>query len=399
MRGFAVPNYPCPVRRVFEIGGEPVVGTPPDGPNPYWEKFMAECLGEPFPPQTPLPVAEFKEQLAAAGLTGLVAEGAYELEPTEFLPVGQFKPDEITVKGTLQLLPDAFETKNLFGDNVEDTLRKCMAAYEGQAITRQMIDKVTADVKAAIADGRVMPFPITFKPLDIDWKKEQQAIMEEQRFQAQMQAKIQEEMEQAGYHLKAMQEEADVDAEIARMVDDGCPQPHPESCDDKPFDPADPILTIPAGEFKARVRDMVRHRHPDPACHMTADLKARRLKEEFLRHHVPPPELPNFEVTLPEGGLHVRPDGPVYAFSAFETIGAAIPHAGTVVKTDDPELMKALGDAIEAGRVVMDGNTIVSIDGVPTTSDADFFRRRIMDGLGIPKTAFEDDVKPDAVVG
>lgn len=49
-----------------------------------------------------------------------------------------------------------------------------------------------------------------------------------------------------------------------------------------------------------------------------------------------------------------------------------------VVKTDDPELMKALGDAIAEGRVEMAGDTIVSIDGVPMTPPED------------PKTVFEE---------
>lgn len=546
------PMYPCPVRRVFELGtlsevaddvmtGEfdrrvmadilanapavpPIVGTPKDEPNP---------------------LAEMWQQ--SVGMSGLVSQGAYELEPTEFTPA-TLKPDEISIRGTMHLLPNVFETKTLLGDNMEETLKKCLAAYEGQAVTRQMIDKVSADVKAAIDAGRVMPFPIKFEPLNVDanlltprdlldrgmealingfdWEKEQKAIAAEARYQATMQGKLQEEMEQSAYHLKAMQEEAAIDAELARMTDDGAKCPLP----------ADPLLTIEPGEFHARVRDMVTRRHPDPACHMTADLKERRLKEEFLRHHIPPlpitddeldrsvptnlpvdatkdnhyqafrrarglpdttdameefckyarinngiagtekipdaaidtigqlaiqarlsekhigvvparyplydqdkkfvgwsgepnPAGAGYAVTLPEGGLHVRPDAPVYAFAAFETIGAAIPHTGTVVKTDDPELMAALGDAIDQGRVVMDGDTIVSIDGVPTfdpdklsdadkeavlkngwredpkvmaaLEEADAVISRVCAGylLDDPKTPFEDDVQPDAVVG
>lgn len=57
--------------------------------------------------------------------------------------------------------------------------------------------------------------------------------------------------------------------------------------------------------------------------------------------------------------------GQMVEFFAYEQIGATIPHVGTVAKTSDPELMKALGDGIESGRVVMDGDTVVSIDGKP----------------------------------
>lgn len=52
-------------------------------------------------------------------------------------------------------------------------------------------------------------------------------------------------------------------------------------------------------------------------------------------------------------------------FYAYETIGAAIPRVAPVYVYDDPAGMTTLHEAILSGRVVMDGDTIVSIDGVP----------------------------------
>jgi len=55
---------------------------------------------------------------------------------------------------------------------------------------------------------------------------------------------------------------------------------------------------------------------------------------------------------------------PVLRFEVYETIGTTPAHVSPVVMTDDPEFMKALGEAIEAGRVAMDGDIIVSINGI-----------------------------------
>jgi len=87
-----------------------------------------------------------------------------------------------------------------------------------------------------------------------------------------------------------------------------------------------------------------------------------------------------------DGGPQMR-DGVYYAerkpfvleFFAYETVGITPAHVGSVVKTDDPELMKALGDAIEQGRVVMDGDTIVSIDGKPLPDTTLFDRPEVRD--------------------
>ena len=54
-----------------------------------------------------------------------------------------------------------------------------------------------------------------------------------------------------------------------------------------------------------------------------------------------------------------------FEFFAWARIGAAVAHTASVYKTDDPLLMEALDVAIKQGRVVMDGDSIVSIDGEP----------------------------------
>ncbi len=69
-----------------------------------------------------------------------------------------------------------------------------------------------------------------------------------------------------------------------------------------------------------------------------------------------------------DSSLYVPRKPIVSEFFAYETIGTAITHVMPVEKTDDPELMKALGAAMDAGRVVMDGDSIVSIDGKPVAS-------------------------------
>lgn len=83
--------------------------------------------------------------------------------------------------------------------------------------------------------------------------------------------------------------------------------------------------------------------------------EAARLVGEFTRARM----------GLPPSPPDPRPDEHLVQFFAYETVGATIPHTESVLQTDDPALMKALGEAIESGRVVMDGDTIVSIDGKP----------------------------------
>lgn len=115
--------------------------------------------------------------------------------------------------------------------------------------------------------------------------------------------------------------------------------------------------------------------------------------------------------TLTDAVMHVkREPGQMIEFFAYETIGAAVPHAGSVVKADDPELMKALGDAIAAGRVVMDGDTIVSGDGKPVAEKVAETNAELAvaapPAISIPfpmlptslyigpKTTFEEDTEP-----
>lgn len=49
------------------------------------------------------------------------------------------------------------------------------------------------------------------------------------------------------------------------------------------------------------------------------------------------------------------------SFFAYETIGATIPHTGTVVKTDDPALMDAIAKGEAEGRVVIDEHGGITI--------------------------------------
>jgi len=62
---------------------------------------------------------------------------------------------------------------------------------------------------------------------------------------------------------------------------------------------------------------------------------------------------------------YVKRESFIQEFFAYETLGATIPHTGTMVKTDDPELMEALHKAEQEGRVVYDkdGSIIEIKDG------------------------------------
>lgn len=84
-------------------------------------------------------------------------------------------------------------------------------------------------------------------------------------------------------------------------------------------------------------------------------------------------------------GVTKRDNEYLVSFYAYETVGAAIPHCGAAAKTEDPDLMQALGDGIESGRVVMDGDSIVSVDGKIPTDLTDLAR-------------LLDVVKPDFIV-
>lgn len=82
----------------------------------------------------------------------------------------------------------------------------------------------------------------------------------------------------------------------------------------------------------------------------------------------------------------------VHAFFAYETVGAAIPHCGTVTKSDDPVLMQAIADAVDRGEAVIadvvenpDGTTSGTLEFVKTTAD--------------PKNAFDADEPKPLVAG
>lgn len=306
----------------------PLMSTPQDGPNPLFEMWKQ--------------ASEAKEQEPFKGIlrnaSDLVAVGGYELVPTEYETKESLSIPIPKRAGQMVLMPDRMTFSfNVDTRDIEGAVLMELAPLVGQRLTAEVLKEVSARVvralNAALQRGvdtsiQVPPGPLSV--IGLDWKKKQAAIVEEQRCQAELQQRVQAEMDQA------------------KLVD--------------------------------------KHKG------------------------------------VTETTEYQKRDGYLTEFFTYETVGTTPAHVASVVKTDDPELMKALGDAVEQGRVVMDGDTIVSIDGVPTDPKSTFEDRRPdpkdpkykdrpnlfvkdMRFYENTKRAFspidppEDDVQPDAVVG
>lgn len=420
----------------------PLVCTPQDRPNPLYKMWE----------ETARQAAAAKEQEPFKRVGDILALGGYELQPTEFdtgeplsIPMKNPKPHEPVI------LKDRFVcTFTIDTRGVEDAIIKELTPLVGQKLTEEMFKEITTRagraLNAALQNGLTashsMPLPKGFDIGEIgyDWKKEQAAIMEEQRLQAEEQQKLQDEMEHARmdddggkpgpeddlrseYDLTTL---TPVPAErVARMAhrrrmrgDAFRKQiipPIPITGDELDRSvptnlPVDPTKDTPYQAFR-------RERHlPDTTEALDQFCKYARMFNQRAKADGTPP-IDEYHVTTMEQILmqaqlsakhigplpvryplydqdkkfvgwsdepnhagcgyavpksppqdtteYVKRDGFIQEFFAYETVGMTPAHVASCVKTDDPELMKALGDAIEQGRVVMDGDTIVSIDGVP----------------------------------
>lgn len=74
---------------------------------------------------------------------------------------------------------------------------------------------------------------------------------------------------------------------------------------------------------------------------------------------------------LEETTMYVKRESFVMEFFASETIGATIPHFGSMVKTDDPAFMSAIAEAEKDGRITIDDHGSIQINNVHPGSDPD----------------------------
>lgn len=106
--------------------------------------------------------------------------------------------------------------------------------------------------------------------------------------------------------------------------------------------------------------------------------------------YVGTPKTPAGAVTIEDTTQYVKRDSFIMEFFAYETIGATIPHACSMIQTDDPALMQAIAEAEAQGRVVIDAHGgLTFVDPDPDKDD---------DPDDTPLIGDDDDVKPSIVI-